>query len=437
MKQKLFVLSMDAMVHEDVAYMMTKPNFKKIMEKRAEVEEVISVYPTSTYPAHTTLMTGCYPGKHGIFSNFPLKVFNGDTISHWPLYQKSVYVEDIFAAAKRAGCTTASVYWPITGRNENIDYIINEYFFYYPDEINHVEEIFASQGANEAALKAIRENMHLFPKKEGQTPLADRFDGFLMGCTCSLIRNEQPDVLLVHNCIMDTFRHKNGVFFDSLPQYLDRADEWLGDVISAMEDAGVYEDTNFVILSDHGQREYTRVVHINKLLAEGGFIDVAPNGTIYDWQAYSQTNGKSTTIHLRDKDNKILYKRVYDYLLELQKNPEYGIEKVYTMDELAEKYGLGGPFAFMMETDEETYFGNNFTGELIVNNTPGTRRACHGYAPEKGAKPIFLAHGPSFKDGAVLKSTKMVDIAPTLAATFGQTMPQADGRCLTELLRGE
>ena len=61
MKQKLFVISMDAMVHEDVAYLMTKPNFKKIMEKRAEVEGVTTVYPASTYPAHTTLMTGCYP----------------------------------------------------------------------------------------------------------------------------------------------------------------------------------------------------------------------------------------------------------------------------------------------------------------------------------------------------------------------------------------
>ena len=438
MKQKLFVLSMDAMVHEDVAYMMTKPNFKRIMEKRAEVEKVLTVYPTSTYPAHTSLMTGCYPGKTGVFSNFPLKVFNGDTIAHWPLYKKSVFVEDIFAAAKRAGCTTASVYWPICGKNPNIDYIINEYFFYYPDEYKHVEEIFAEQGASEAALKAVRENMHLFPRVEGgQNPLAERFDGFLMGCTCSLIRNEQPDVLLVHNCILDTYRHSSGVFSDRIPKGLDRTDEWLGDVIAAMEDAGVYEETNFIILSDHGQREYTRTVHINKLLAQGGFIDIAPDGTIYDWQAYSQTNGKSTTIHLRDKDNKILYKRVYDYLLELQKNPEYGIEKVYTMEELAARYGQGGPFAFMMETDEETYFGNGFTGDLIVNVPEGTRKACHGYEPHKGAQPVFLAHGPAFRDGATLKTANVVDIAPTLAAVLSQTMPEADGRVLTELLRGE
>ena len=166
MKQKLFVISMDAMVHEDVAYLMTKPNFKKIMEKRAEVEGVTTVYPASTYPAHTTLMTGCYPGKHGVFANFQLKTFN-DGISHWATNSSWVYTEDLFAAAKRAGCTTASVFWPITANNPNVDYIINEYFFYYPDEINRVEEIFAEQGANEATLAVIRENMHLFPKVEG------------------------------------------------------------------------------------------------------------------------------------------------------------------------------------------------------------------------------------------------------------------------------
>ena len=81
MKKKLFVLSMDAMVREDIAYLETKPNFKRIMEKRAEVDKVLTVYPASTYPAHTTLMTGCYPGKHGVFANFQLKTFN-DGVDH-------------------------------------------------------------------------------------------------------------------------------------------------------------------------------------------------------------------------------------------------------------------------------------------------------------------------------------------------------------------
>ena len=56
MKQKLLVISMDATVHEDVAYLETLPNFQKILGKRAEVERVKSVYPAITYPAHSTLI---------------------------------------------------------------------------------------------------------------------------------------------------------------------------------------------------------------------------------------------------------------------------------------------------------------------------------------------------------------------------------------------
>lgn len=433
--QKLFVLSMDAMVHEDIAYLENKPNFKKIMQKRAEVEKVCSVYPASTYPAHTTLMTGCYPGKHGVNNNFHLRTV-ADGIAHWPLRAKNVFVEDLFAAAKRAGATTAAVFWPITGCNRNIDHVINEYFFYYGEERNKVEEVFAQQGSDAAALQAVRENMHYFPTSEDpKASLADRFDDFLMGCTCSLIRNVQPDVLLVHNSYPDTIRHSNGVFSEAATKALDRTDEWLGWVIEAMESAGVYEQTNFVILSDHGQMDYNRSVRINVLLQQGGFLDMAPNGTIYNWQAYAQTNGKSAAIHLIDPTNRKLYDRVYEYLCKLQKEEKYAIERIFEKDELQQRYGLCGPFSFMIEAAENFSFSNLLEGEPLVQFLPDERHACHGYMPEKGPQPVFLAHGPAFKDGAVLESAKLVDIAPTLAAVFGQTLPDADGCCLRELLK--
>lgn len=78
------------------------------MAKRAEVEGVYSAYPASTYPAHTTLMTGCYPGKHGVFANFQLKTFN-DGISHWAANSSWVYAEDMFAAAQLASAKLVDV----------------------------------------------------------------------------------------------------------------------------------------------------------------------------------------------------------------------------------------------------------------------------------------------------------------------------------------
>lgn len=432
MKKKLFVLSMDAMVREDIAYISQKPNFKKIMEKRAEVDKVCTVYPASTYPAHTTLMTGCYPDKHGVFSNFPVRP-DQDGAVHWPLLHTSVFAEDIFAAAKRAGLTTAAVYWPITGRNPNIDHIINEYFFHYND-LSEPEKSFALQGADEIALQAVRENAHLLPTTRGSKELVPTsvFDSFIMGCTCSLIRNVQPDLLMVHNCYLDSTRHRYGTFSRQLQAALDLTDQWLGDVLAAMEEAGVYEQTNFVILSDHGQIDCTKAVKMNVLLQQGGFQQPGPNDTLYDWQAYAQTNGKSTTIHLRDNCNQKLYNRVYAYLQKLQETSAYGIEKIWTKEELSQRYGQNGPYSFMIEAGDAVMFSNALSGDVITAIEP---RGAHGYQPEKGPQPVFLAHGPSFRDGAFVEKANIVAVAPTLAATFGETMPEADGAVLTELLK--
>lgn len=433
MKQKFFVLSLDAMVREDVEYMMTKPNFRRIMEKRAEVDKVRSVFPSLTYPAHTTLMTGCAPGKHGIYNNVPFKDYD-DQKKHWYRFFKSVRVEDLFAAAKRAGLTTASVYWPITGRNPNIDYILNEYFFFYPEE--DTMEAFRSMGANDAVVRAIEENRQLIDAKRRLEP-GYSYDMFLMACACSLIRNEQPDVMLVHNCILDSARHRYGVFAPGVTAALDKADQQLGDVIRAMEDAGVYEQTNFIILSDHGQLDYEKLTRINVLLAEADFLEVAPNGTVYDWQAFGQSTGMSTAIYLRDPGNKALYEQVYAYLQKLVDEKKWGFTKVYTVDEVKEKYGLYGPFSFMLATDGKTIVVEAWTNTAQIRygaDEQRAARATHGYEPELGPQPIFLAHGPAFRDGAVLEHAELMDIAPTLAAAMGQTLPQAEGRILKELL---
>lgn len=435
MKQKLFILSMDAMVREDVAYMMQKPNFAKIMKNRAEVDKVCTVYPSMTYPAHTAIITGCRPGKNGIYVNSKIKPFK-DAYVHWPLESRNVRVENLFAAAKRAGCTTAAVYWPITACDPNIDHVINEYFFYLPDE--DIEEAFRRQGSSEAALQAVRENMPRFRKRKrgkGNGPnLENTMDDFIMGCTCSLLRKEKPDVLALHNCYIDSTRHYYGAFAPEVYKALDQMDVWLGEVLQAMEDAGGYENVNFIILSDHGQMDFDRYTRLNVLLQRGGFIDIAPDGSVYDWRAFCK-GGMSAPVFLSDPNYEPLKKEVYEYLKELAKDPQWGIEDVFTVDQTREMYGTYGTFSFMVEGDGHTSFTDDWHGECSVPvEAIEGYRAKHGYRPEKGPQPIFLAAGPAFKPGAVVANAHVTDEAPTLAAVLGQTMPQADGRVLHELL---
>lgn len=436
MKQKLIVLSMDAMIFEDIEYMKTKPNFSRLFEKCAQVEHVRTIFPAITYPCHTSLMTGCNPGKHGVYNNVPFKDYE-DNRKHWYLDSKVIRVESIFDAAKRAGCTTASVYWPICGNNPAIDHIINEYFFFYPEDF---EGAYLRMGADEKAMEVVRKNLYDFRhRRENKLPFNDGvFDKFAMRCVCDMIRDVNPDVMLIHNSTPDTFRHKYGVFGEEVKTALDRTDAWLGDVMQAMIDAGTFEDTNFVLLSDHGQHDYNRRVRLNVLMAEAGFVDIAPDRGVYDWQAFAQSNGMSAAIYLRDPGNKALYDKVYAYLKGLVDSGNYGFANLYTTEECKEKYGTYGPFSFMITTDGKTSISDawiNDAVEILGADEKKPLAATHGHEPDLGHDPIFIARGPAFKEGAVIPRAELIDIAPTLAKILGQELPEAEGRCLDELLK--
>ena len=60
--------------------------------------------------------------------------------------------------------------------------------------------------------------------------------------------------------------------------------------------------------------------------------------------------------------------------------------------------------------------------------------ATHGYRPEKGPQPVFLATGPAFKKDLVIPFAYTIDEAPTFARILGESLPQAEGRVLTEIL---
>ncbi len=45
------------------------PNLRKLMNEGVYAQGVNSVFPSVTYPAHTTLVTGAAPARHGIYYN--------------------------------------------------------------------------------------------------------------------------------------------------------------------------------------------------------------------------------------------------------------------------------------------------------------------------------------------------------------------------------
>jgi len=58
-------------------------HLKWMAARGAKAEGVRGVFPTVTYPSHTTIITGAKPGRHGIYYNSPFEPKGQTGASYW------------------------------------------------------------------------------------------------------------------------------------------------------------------------------------------------------------------------------------------------------------------------------------------------------------------------------------------------------------------
>ena len=176
----------------------------------------------------------------------------------------------------------------------------------------------------------------------------------------------------------------------------------------------------------------------NVYLAEAGYIKLDGDGRISEWSAYAKSAGASSHVYLKDPLNKALYDEVYASLSEMAEKGIYGFERVYTMEETREKYGLYADFSFVLETDGYTAFSEWLSGPAVKAINFGdysTGKGKHGHLPDKGPQPVFIAKGPSFKNDVVVENGNILNHAPTIAAIFGIELRDSVGSVVREILR--
>src|SRR6267142_4811603 len=91
----------------------TVPNLRRFMTEGSYAEGVQGVVPTVTYPSHTTLVTGVWPAKHGVYANTLFDPLDKGKMA-WYWYAEDLKAPTLWDAASRAGRTTASIQWPVT-----------------------------------------------------------------------------------------------------------------------------------------------------------------------------------------------------------------------------------------------------------------------------------------------------------------------------------
>src|SRR5438874_11078534 len=65
------------------------PRLRRILQSGAHATGIRGVLPTVTYPSHTTLLTGVWPAKHGIYSNQPFDPL-AKNLNGWYWYREDI-----------------------------------------------------------------------------------------------------------------------------------------------------------------------------------------------------------------------------------------------------------------------------------------------------------------------------------------------------------
>jgi len=394
------------------------PNLRKLMEAGSYAKAVTVVYPSVTYPAHATLVTGVRPAKHGIDFN---TIFDPSNPGHWYAETKSIKATTLWQAAESRGLKTAVILWPTTV-GAQVDFLIP-----VPD-VHSLLTAFAEM--RRQATPGLIERVERRFGYEWETVSPAGLDSRAADVAVELIEKEQPPLLLIHFLETDTQQHTKGLDAPEVKAAFERVDAQIGKIVEATRRAGIAEQTTFIVTGDHGFAAVHTRLNPNVLLREKGFLTVSDGGKVQDWQAMAHTDGGSAAVFVRDKS---LTPRVRP-LFEKASQDDKGV-RLFRIVERKELDELGTlpTAAFALEASEGYYFGETWEGQFVTNNIGA--KGTHGYHPSKRAMDTgFIISGRGVARGTVLERIRQIDVAPTAARLLGVRLPKAEGRAITEFL---
>lgn len=423
---KLFVISIDGFQTQDIPFMKTLPCFSQILQKAAVVKDIREVYPTLTYTIHTSIITGVTPDKHGVYHNttpfLPDETTDWNVVGYqWKMFSDEIKAKTLIDAANEKGLVTASVMWPALGGQKPVHNLAE----IWPNMCGTLYDTY-KKSCSESVMELY------FDRYIADFDWAHSIDtdSYSVDIAADMIQRFQPDLLLQHMISLDYKRHYTGNLNDQVYKALERMDLFLEKIIGATKEAGIYEETNFVILGDHGQMDVEKILNLNVIFVRDGWIELGKSGAAKDYRAYSFSNGYSTLIVLKEGENAKESERVYAYLCGLKEQyPEY-IEHIYTKEEALRQEHLSGDFEFVVEAKQGCVITNALTGKdvtTIEDPEVKTYRSNHGYHPSKGPKPPFIAFGPDITPGIEINGGSLLDECPTLAKLLGVELPDMMG----------
>jgi predicted AlkP superfamily pyrophosphatase or phosphodiesterase len=417
----LLVISVDGLRPDYVtaadAHGSKIPNLRRFLKEGTFAEGVQGVVPTVTYPSHTTLVTGVWPAKHGIFANSTFDPLQKNQ-QGWYWYAEDIRVPTLWDAAAQAGRTTASIQWPVTvGAHINWN----------------IPEFWRASTPDDAKLLRAASTPGLLA--EAQTELGEYHGGIETSAEGDEIRGryaqwilekKHPALLTLHLTALDHIEHETGPLSAEAIAVLERLDSVIGMLRETAEKLA--PGRAFVaVVSDHGFAKIDAQLNLFPAFRDAKLFITDEKGKVTDWKAMPWVTGGSAAIILKDPKDSATLAQVRELLAKLASDPANGIDRVLGADELHQRGGYT-PASFFVSLKPGWRTGSSLEGPVLSKVKPG---GTHGELPDlPDLRASFFLVGPGVPAGRSLGLMDMRDVAPTLAHLAGLSLPTADGKIL-------
>ena len=395
------------------------PYLRSLLTNGTYADGVIGVWPTVTYPSHTTLVTGVSPAEHGIFSNAEF-----DPEQHfkesWFWYADQIRVPTLWRVAHAARLTTASVGWPVTVGAPDIDFLIPEYWRISgpTKDLNPSDRYLIAALSRPVGLLAEMQKALGPYLMANDTSLSG--DEVKTRFAIDILRRHRPVFMTIHLSSLDDAQHGHGVFSEEANRDLEAVDGLLAELAAAAHaasPAGIV-----AIVSDHGFAALTHRVNLMIPFLRAGLVTTTPDPVtqlpkLASWKAQPWSAGGMAAIMLHDSADTATEQAVGELLHSLAADPNYGIARIDGRAEI-KRHGAFPDAAFVVVMKPGFYVAASLAGEPVSEFPAG--HGGHGFAPEfTEMNAAFFIAGAGIARGRDLGAIDMRQIAPTMAQILG------------------
>lgn len=375
------------------------PNLQEMAKSGTRSLGVTGVFPSVTYPSHTTIITGRTPLNHGIYYNAPFEPA-GQT-GRWYWESELIQVPTLWDGVRAAGLKSASFIWPVSV-NAPIDYNLPEFW--------SLEEGFGRIGPmremeNPKGLLAEME-LNVLGKLNERTFIGDYLNredriGEMAGY---VLETYKPNLITLHLIATDHFQHEEGRDGPMVRKSLAATDRAIGKIIEAADRAGILDQTTFIVTGDHGFVNIHSSISPNVWLVEAGLMEDQDDRG--DWKAAFHTSGASAFLHLKDKNDTATLEKVKSILEHLPENQKK-LFRVVDREELVQ-VGADPNAALALAPIQGISFSPSSQGSVLKPAKGGT----HGFYPDfDEIETGFIAWGAGIRENVEIQEMSLTDVA--------------------------